>query len=65
MRTGIIAKKIGMSNLFTPNGVNIPITVLHVNDCKVIDRTEINNSDSDKIVLATCEMKKAKNSTKK
>jgi ribosomal protein L3 len=40
MRPGIIAKKIGMSNFYTPNGLNIPVTILHVDDCKVIERTE-------------------------
>ena len=64
MRAGIIAKKIGMSNLFTPNGVNIPITVLQVNECKVIERTEINDSDNDKITLGSFELKKVNNSRK-
>ena len=64
MRAGIIAKKIGMSNLFTPNGVNIPITVLQVDECKVIERTEINDSDNDKITLGAFELKKVNNSNK-
>ena len=64
MRAGIIAKKIGMSNLFTPNGVNIPITVLQVDECKVIDRTKINDSDNDKIILGAFQLKKANNSMK-
>ena len=64
MRAGIIAKKIGMSNLFTPNGVNIPITVLKVDECKVIERTEIDNSDSDKVTLGAFEFKKANSSRK-
>ncbi len=64
MRAGIIAKKIGMSNLFTPNGVNIPITVLQVDECKVIERTEINDSDNDKVTLGAFEFKKANNSNK-
>lgn len=64
MRSGIIAKKIGMSNLFTPNGVNIPITVLQVDECKVIERTEINDSDNDKITLGAFELKKVNNSNK-
>ncbi len=65
MRAGIIAKKIGMSNLFTPNGVNIPITVLHVDECKVIERTtDVDDSDKDKVILGACELKKVKNSTK-
>ena len=64
MRAGIIAKKIGMSNLFTPNGVNIPITVLKVDECKVIERTELDNSDSDKVTLGAFEFKKANSSRK-
>ena len=64
MRAGIIAKKIGMSNLFTPNGVNIPITVLQVDECKVIERIEINDSDNDKITLGAFELKKANNANK-
>ena len=59
MRAGIISIKIGMSNLFTPNGVNIPITVLKVDECKVIERHELNNSDSDKVTLGASELKKA------
>ena len=64
MRSGIIAKKIGMSNLFTPNGINIPITVLQVDECKVIERTQINDSDNDKITLGAFELKKANKSNK-
>ena len=64
MRAGIIAKKVGMSNLFTPNGVNIPITVLHVDECKVIERSEINDSDNDRVILGASGLKKTKNSTK-
>ena len=64
MRAGIIAKKIGMSNLFTPNGVNIPITVLQVVECKVIERVEINDSVNDKVILGASELKKVNNSTK-
>ena len=64
MRSGIIAKKIGMSNLYTPSGINIPITVLHVDSCKVIERTELENSDIDKVILGVCEIKKTKKSAK-
>ena len=64
MRAGIIAKKVGMSNLFTPNGVNIPITVLYVDECKVIECNEINDSDNDKVTLGAAVLKKTKNSTK-
>jgi large subunit ribosomal protein L3 len=64
MRPGIIAKKIGMSNFYTPNGLNIPVTILHVDDCKVIERTEKPELDTDKILLGACEIKKENKSNK-
>ncbi len=36
MRTGIIAQKVGMTRLFTDEGVHIPVTVLKVNNCEVV-----------------------------
>ena len=64
MRPGIIAKKIGMSNFYTPNGLNIPVTILHVDDCKVIERTEKPELDIDKILLGACEIKKENKTNK-
>ena len=64
MRPGIIAKKIGMSNFYSPNGLNIPVTILHVDDCKVIERTEKPELDTDKILLGACEIKKENKTNK-
>ncbi|MDR1597884.1 MAG: 50S ribosomal protein L3 [Holosporales bacterium] len=36
MRTGLIAEKVGMTRLFTPAGVSIPVTVLKVEECTVV-----------------------------
>ena len=58
MRTGLIAKKIGMSNYYTPNGVNIPVTVLHKEACKVIERVTDESSKLDKLVVGADEIKK-------
>ena len=58
MRTGLIAKKIGMSNYYTPNGVNIPVTVLHIEACKVIERVTDESSKLDKLVVGADEIKK-------
>ena len=64
MRPGIIAKKIGMSNFYTPNGLNIPVTILHVDNCKVIERTEKPELDTDKVLLGACEIKKENKTNK-
>lgn len=36
MRTGLIARKIGMTQIFEDNGTQVPVTVLHVDPCTVI-----------------------------
>ncbi|TLU74167.1 50S ribosomal protein L3 [Lichenicoccus roseus] len=41
MRTGLIAKKLGMSRLFKEDGTHVPVTVLHLDNLQVVDtRTE-------------------------
>ena len=37
MRTGLIAKKLGMSRIFETDGTHVPVTVLSVEDLKVVD----------------------------
>jgi len=36
MRTGMIAKKVGMTRVFTDDGRHVPVTVLQVDDCHVV-----------------------------
>jgi len=36
MRTGLIAQKMGMTRVFTPEGENVPVTVLQMKDCQVV-----------------------------
>ncbi len=41
MRTGVIAKKVGMTRLFQEDGRHVPVTVLSLEDCQVVSaRTE-------------------------
>lgn len=41
MRAGLIARKLGMSRLFTEEGEHVPVTVLKVDNCQVVAvRTE-------------------------
>ena len=44
MRSGVIARKVGMTRLFTEAGEHIPVTVLKLNNCQVLaQRTEEKN----------------------
>jgi large subunit ribosomal protein L3 len=36
MRTGLLARKLGMTRVFAENGNHVPVTVLAVDDCRVI-----------------------------
>src|ERR1700691_4734153 len=36
MRTGLIAKKLGMSRVFTDEGNHVPVTVLRIDNCQVV-----------------------------
>ena len=36
MRTGLLARKLGMSRVFTDDGSHIPVTILRVDDCRVV-----------------------------
>jgi large subunit ribosomal protein L3 len=35
-RTGVIAKKIGMSRFYTDAGLDVPVTLLHLEECQVV-----------------------------
>jgi large subunit ribosomal protein L3 len=36
MRTGLLARKLGMTRIFTENGDHVPVTVLAVDNCQVV-----------------------------
>ena len=36
MRTGVIAKKLGMTRLFKDDGTHVPVTVLHLDEVRVV-----------------------------
>ena len=44
MKKAIIAKKVGMTQIFTPEGVVIPVTVLQAGPCKV---TQVKTAETD------------------
>ena len=44
MRSGVIAQKLGMTRVFTEDGLHVPVTVLKIDACQVVDvRTEDKN----------------------
>ena len=43
MRTGVIAKKMGMTRLFQEDGRHVPVTVLALDNLQVVARKEANN----------------------
>ena len=64
MRTGIIAKKIGMSNLYTHSCTNIPVTVLHIDQCQIVERVDSADTNADKVLVGACKLKKANKAQK-
>ncbi len=58
MRTGLIAKKIGMSSFFTEQGERLTISVLKLEDCQVIAQKTIKKDGYNAVVLGST-MKKA------
>src|ERR1700712_3925327 len=37
MRTGLLAKKLGMTRIFKDDGTHVPVTVLHLDQVQVVD----------------------------
>ena len=37
-RSGLVAQKVGMSRVFKEDGGHVPVTVLHVDNCQVVDQ---------------------------
>ena len=63
MRTGLIAKKLGMSRIFEVDGTHVPVTVLQVNGLEVV-AVKTQEKDGYTSVQLGCGDIKAKNLTK-
>jgi large subunit ribosomal protein L3 len=63
MRTGVIAKKMGMTRLFQDDGRHVPVTVLALDDVQVVARRET-DSDGYTAVQLGAGSAKAKNLSK-
>jgi large subunit ribosomal protein L3 len=63
MRTGLIARKLGMTRLFKEDGTHVPVTVLHLDAVQVVDaRTQ--ERDGYTAVQLGISLAKVKNVTK-
>jgi large subunit ribosomal protein L3 len=60
MRTGIIAKKLGMSSKFTPEGERITLTLLHVDNCQVVAQKTADKDGYNAVVLGAVLKKSSK-----
>jgi len=63
MRTGLIAKKLGMSRIFEANGTHVPVTVLSVDNLQVVAVKTKEKDGYDAVQLGTGAVK-AKNVSK-
>lgn len=66
MATGLLAKKLGMTQIFTPEGDCVPVTVLEVGPCTVVRRKTAEKDGYDAVLLGfgTVEEKHARRLTK-
>ena len=56
-RVGVIAKKMGMSAIFNASGSRIPVTVLKVDNCCVVDRKERARNGYDALQVGVSDFK--------
>ncbi len=61
MRLGILAKKIGMSRFYDSGGINHPVTIVKIDNSKVVDIRTIEKNGYNAICLSYGDSKKAPN----
>lgn len=64
MRTGLIARKLGMSSMFTEKGERITLTLLKVDSCHVIGHKTIEKNGYNALLIGAKEITKTSNLTK-
>ena len=57
MRTGLIAKKLAMTNVYTDAGVEMPVTVLVIENCQVVSRKPKKSTATPPYRLALAQLK--------
>lgn len=51
MRTGLIAKKLGMSSMFTEQGKRLTLTLLHLDQCQVVGNRTISENGYTAVIV--------------
>lgn len=64
MVNGIIGKKLGMTQIFTPDGTVTPVTVIKVGPCVVVQRKTVSSDGYEAVQLGLVEDKAPKNTNK-
>ncbi len=64
MIEGLIGKKVGMTQIFTDEGLVIPVTIVKAGPCLIVQKKGENEKDLNKVQLGFVEDKKVKNVTK-
>ncbi|MBI1366427.1 MAG: 50S ribosomal protein L3 [Alphaproteobacteria bacterium] len=59
MRTGLIARKVGMTRIYREDGAHVPVTVMHVDNCQVVGQRTVDKHGYTALQLGAGE-KKAK-----
>ena len=60
MRTGLIAKKVGMSRVFTESGVNTPVTILQLDNSTVLHQRTLEKDGYNAVMVSFGKKKKSK-----
>ncbi|NJR13611.1 MAG: 50S ribosomal protein L3 [Phyllobacteriaceae bacterium] len=63
MRSGVIAQKIGMTRVYTDEGVHVPVTVLRMENCQVVAQRTVEKNGYAAVQLGVGNAK-VKNTTK-
>ena len=63
LRTGLVARKLGMTRIFRDDGTHVPVTVLHLDELQVVDTRTLERDGYTAVQLGTGRAK-VKNVTK-
>lgn len=60
MTKGILGKKLGMTQVFTPEGLVIPVTVIEAGPCVVLQKKDVENDGYESVQLGFADKKQSR-----